>query len=82
MKVARITGKHCVGSRASICGRFDKRVEQDVRNKDEVVNGVLPTNGWANRMYESEVGAVFKVFCRTQTERLAGVVGISGVHSE
>jgi len=45
----------------SICGRFDERVKQDVRNKDEVVNSVPPTNGWANRTYESGIGAVFEV---------------------
>jgi len=68
--------------RASICGRFDKRAEQDVRDKNEVVNGISPTDGSANGTYESGVGAVSEVFCRTQTERLAGVVGISRVCSE
>ena len=82
MEVVQVTGKHCVGSRASICGRFDKRVEQDVRNKDEVVNGVPLTDGWANGTYESGVGAVSKDFHRTQTKRLARVVGISGVRSK
>ena len=68
--------------RASICGRFDKRAEQDVRDKNEVVNGISSTDGSANGTYESGVGAVFEVFRRTQTERLARVVGISRVCSE
>ena len=63
MKVAWITRKHSIGPGTSICSRFDKRVEQDVRNKDEVVNGIPPTNGWANGTYESGVGAVFEVVC-------------------
>ena len=48
--------------RTLFCGGFDKRVEQDVRDKDKVVNGVPPTNRWANGTYESGVGAVFEVF--------------------
>ena len=63
MEVAWITGKHSIRSGTSICGRFDKRVKQDVRNKDKVVDGIPPTNGWANRTYESGVGAVFEVLC-------------------
>ena len=82
IKVAQVTGKHCVRSRASICGRFDKRVDQDFRDKDEVVNSIPSIDGWANGTYESGVGAVFEVFCRTQAERLARVASISGVHSE
>ena len=82
MEVAQVTGKHRVRLRASICSRFDKRAEQDVRNKNEVVNSVPPTDRWANGTYESGVGAVSEVFHRTQTERLAGVVGISRVRSE
>ena len=46
----------------SICSRFDERVEQDVKNKDKVVDGIPPTNRWASGTYESRVGAVFKVF--------------------
>ena len=46
-------------------------------NRDKVVNSVLPTNRWANGTNESEVGAVFEVFHRTQAKRLAGVVSIS-----
>ena len=50
--------------RISIHGRFDERVEQDVRDKDEVVDGIPPTDEWANRTYESGVRVVFKVFHR------------------
>ena len=64
MEIAQITRKHSVGLRTLICSGFDKRVEQDVRNKDEVVDGIPPTDGWANRMYESGVGAVSEVFRR------------------
>ena len=64
MEVAQITGKHSVRSRTSICSRFDERVEQDVRDKDKIVNSIPPTDGWANRTYESGVGAVFEVFHR------------------
>ena len=62
MEVARITREHSIGLGTSICSRFDKRVEQDVGNKDKVVDGVPPTNRWANGTYESGVGAVFEVF--------------------
>ena len=64
IEVAWITGKHSVRSRTSICGRFDERVEQDVRNKDEVINSIPPTDRWANRTYESGVRVVFEVFHR------------------
>ena len=77
MEVAWITGKHSIGSGTSICGRFDERVEQDVRNKDKVVNGISPINGWANGMYELEVGAVFEVLHGEQAKGLARVAGIS-----
>jgi len=63
MKVVWITRKHSIGLGTSICSRFDERVEQDVRNKDKVVNGIPPTNGWANGTYESGVGAVFEFVC-------------------
>ena len=43
--------EYCVGSRTSVHSRFDKRVEQNVRDKDEVVNSIPPTNGWANKIY-------------------------------
>ena len=56
---------------------IDKGVDQNVRNKNEVVDGVPPTDGWANGTYESGVGAVLEVFCRKQAKGLARVVGIS-----
>ena len=62
MEIVQITREHSISSGTSICSRFDKRVEQDVRNKDEVVDSIPPINGWANRTYESGVGAVFEVF--------------------
>jgi len=64
MEIAQITRKHSVRLRTSIRGGFDEKVEQDVRNKDEVVDGIPPTDRWANRMYELGVGAVFEVFHR------------------
>jgi len=64
MEVAWITRKHNIRSRTSICGKFDKRVKQDVRNKDKVVNSVPLINRWANKMHELGVGAVFEVFHR------------------
>ena len=62
MEATWITREYCVGLRTSVCSRFDKRVEQDVRDKDEVVNSIPSTNRWKDRMYESGVGGVFKVF--------------------
>ena len=62
MEVVQITREHSIRLGTSICGRFDKRVEQDVRNKDKVVDGIPPTNRWANGTYELGVGAVFEVF--------------------
>jgi len=56
MEVARIIREHSIGSGTSICSGFDKRVEQDVRNKDKVVSGIPSTNRWANGTYESGVG--------------------------
>ena len=44
MEVAQVTRKHCVRLRASICSRFDKRAKQDVRDKNEVVNSIPPTD--------------------------------------
>ena len=64
MEVAQITGKHSVRLRTSICSGFDKRVKQDVRDKDEVVDSIPSTDRWANRTYESRVRAVFEVFHR------------------
>ena len=43
MEVAWITRKHSIRLGTPICGRFDERVEQDVRNKDEVVDSIPPT---------------------------------------
>jgi len=63
MEVAWITRECSIGSGTSICSRFNERVEQDARNKNEVIDGVPPTNGWANGTYKSGVGAVFEVFC-------------------
>ena len=77
MEVAWIAGEYSVRLRTSICSRIDKGVKQNVGNKDKVVNSVPPTNGWANETYESRSRTVLEVFHRTQTERLARVVGIS-----
>ena len=63
IEVARITREYCIGSGTSICSGFDERVEQDAGNKDKVINSIPLTNRWANRTYESGVGAVFEVFC-------------------
>jgi len=51
--------------RISICGGIDKGVKQNVGDKDEVVNSIPPTNGWADRTYESRSRTVLEVFCRT-----------------
>ena len=82
MEVARVTKKHHVGLRASICSRIDKRAEQNVRNRNEVVNSIPLTDKWTNKIYESGVGAVSEDFHRTQIERLARVVGISSVRNK
>ena len=77
MKVAWIAREYSVRLRTSICGRIDKEVKQNVGDKDKVVNSVPPTNRWTDRTYESRSRTVLEVFHRTQTERLARVVGIS-----
>ena len=35
----------------------------DAGYRDEVVDSVPPTDGWANRMNKSGIGAVFKILC-------------------
>ena len=45
MEIVWITRKHSVRSRTLIHSGFDERVEQDIRNKDKVVDGVPPTDG-------------------------------------
>jgi len=77
MKVVWIAREYSVRLKTSICGGIDKGVKQNVGDKDKVVNSVPPTNGWANGTYKSRSRTVLEVFCRTQTERLARVVGIS-----
>ena len=74
MEVAWITGERGIGQRTLVCGRIDKGVKQDVRNKDEIVNCISSPNGWTNREDELRTGAVSPVLYRTQTERLARVV--------
>ena len=77
MEVVWISGEYSIRSRTSICSGIDKGVKQNIGDKDKVVNGVLPTNGWVDGMYESRSRTVLEVFYRTQAKRLAGVVGIS-----
>ena len=51
-EVAWITGECSVRQRSSICSRVDKEAKSDVGNRNEVVDGVLPTDKWADGMDE------------------------------
>ena len=82
VEVAWIAGKCSIRQRAAVCSGVNKRVEQDVGNRNEVVNSISPTNGWADRTNEPRIGIVFKVPCKSQVEGLAGVAGISRICSE
>ena len=59
-----ITKKCSIGQRAAVCSGVNKRVKSDVGNRNKVVNSILPTNRWANRMNESRVGAVLAILHR------------------
>ena len=45
MEVTWITREHSIELGTSICSRIDEKVEQNVRNRDKVVNGIPLTNG-------------------------------------
>ena len=77
MEVAWTTGECSVRQRTLVCGRVDEGVEQDIGNRDETVNSILPTNGWANRKNEPRIGTISLVLHGTQTKGLARMVGIS-----
>jgi len=50
MEVAWTTKKCSIGQRSLVCSRIDKGVEQNVGNWDEIINSILPTKKWADRM--------------------------------
>jgi len=77
VKVTWVARECSIRQGTLVCGGIDEGAELDIRDKDKVVDGIPSTDGWANRTYESGVGAVLEVFHRTQAKRLAGVVGIS-----
>ena len=82
MEVAWTTREHSVRQRTSIHGRVDKKVEQNVGNKDEAVNSILSTDRWVDGMNEPKIGTISLVLCGIQTKRLARMVGISQICSE
>ena len=52
MKVAWVTGEYSVRQRFSICNRVDKGAKSDIGNRNEVVDGVPPTDKWADGIDE------------------------------
>ena len=65
-----------------VFSRADKGAEQNAGSSDKVVDNILSSNRWADRVYEPRVGIVLVVLCRSQTEELARVVSDSRVCSE
>ena len=65
MEVIQVARKCGIRQEASVCSGVDEGVEQDVGNRDEVVDGIPPTDRWANRINEPRVGIVLEVLCRS-----------------
>ena len=49
--------------RAPVCNRVDERIEQDARDRNEVVDSISPTNRWADRTDKPRVRTVLDVLC-------------------
>jgi len=67
---------------STICSGVNEGAELDVGDRNKTVDSIPPTDGWANRMNEPRVGAIFKVLYGTLAEGLARVADISRVCSE
>ena len=42
--MSNTTREYDIKQRAIVCSRIDERIEQNVRNRDEIVDSVLSTN--------------------------------------
>ena len=82
MEVAQVAGECSIEQRTTVHSGVNKEAEQNAGNRNKVVNSIPPTDGWANEMNESGVGAVLEVFCGTPTEGLARMVSNSQVCSK
>ena len=47
-----------------VCNRLFKRVEHHIRNLNETVNSISPTNEWLDRKNESGARTISEVLCR------------------
>ena len=54
----------------------------NVGDRDKVVNGIPPTNRWADGTNEPRVGAILEVLCRSPAKRLARAFSRGRVHSK
>ena len=82
MEVTRTARKHNIRLGSTICSRVNEGAELDAGDRDETVDSIPPTDGWANRMNEPRVGAILKVLCGTLVEELARMAGIGRICSE
>ena len=49
--------------RTPVCHRINKGIKSDAGNKNKIVDGILPTNRWADGTNKLRVRAILKVLC-------------------
>ena len=76
------TKEYYIGQRTTVCSRIDKIVEQNVEDRDKIVDNVLLTDKQTDGMNELKVGTAFEILYKVQTERLARVVSNSRVYGK
>jgi len=60
VEAAWVTRKYYFRQRILVCSRINKRVERDVRNQEQIVDGIPPTDRWTDRKGESRTRAILE----------------------
>jgi len=58
MEVAQTSRKHCIEQRSVVCNRNDKGAELLIGNPNKTLNGLSPSNRWADGKDKPGVGIV------------------------
>jgi len=58
MEVAWTSRKHCIGQRSAVCGGNDKGAEPLIGNPNKTLDGLLPSNRWADGKNKPGAGTV------------------------
>ena len=60
METVWVTGKYYFGQRTPVCDKTSKRVKQDIRNQEQIVDSVSPTDRWTNRKNKLRIRAILE----------------------